>query len=226
MPIFYNRVPLSQIVQKRSQLTAPAGVNIDKLANLVAIEVARTIRHEAQHGVRWATEYYSGKRDLSNMNRSEEEGIAEQAEHSIPESTESIWDESDASQTMSHAEILNRAIAIVNKYTPFTIPVNRVKDTPLASGVWGQFEMTQDPDAEAIEYSTNQAPIAWDKENKFLLVDVSAIVAKYNQAIQGFIHPSSSTPINSPVEEPAKEPVGNTVPAVPAVPAIPGRGAR
>jgi hypothetical protein len=196
---------------------------------MVAIEVARTIRHEAEHGVSWATQYYTHKKNLSEMNIGEEEQRAEKAESSISQPTESISDESAGTDTLSNADILKRAINVVNKNMPFHIPPERVQDTHLSPDRWGEFEMSQGPQEASLQYSTNQAPIAWDKENKVLKVDVDAIVEKYNEAIMQFSEnrQMEGGSVAGPSITPSSGGTGTqSVPSVPAASSVPSIGAR
>lgn len=155
---------------------------MNKLAVLVANQIASTIIHEAAHGERWAQQYLPGNLDLQNMNRGEEEGFAEQAEQNAgldTELNEGVFDDSTISEQLSPDSLLDKAIAIANSHNGFRIPRNAVVNAKLGPEVWGEFEMNQGPDLELDEDTT----VAWDHNNRKLLVDVESIINEYNRAV-------------------------------------------
>ena len=183
MKIYSSNIPSTHIHIAQSKLVAPAGVSLDKVAEVVANQIASTIIHEAAHGKRWAIEYLSGNMSLQNMNRNTEENIAEQAEQKAGLSTEltqDIFDNSEQEESTDAQSLLNQAISISNTRNDFNIPPNSVENTTLSPEAWGQFNMI---DGSDIDVSNTNPAIAWDKYRRKLLVDVDSIVNEYNKAI-------------------------------------------
>jgi len=208
----------------KSQLVAPPGVDVNKLVEIVASQIARTIIHEAAHGERWAQEYLSGNLSLTNMNRNEEEQFAEQAEQRSGLNSNFSGDifneQSTSSDVVQPEKLLDRAINLANDRNSFYIPRNSVKNTSLKPGAWGEFEMVSGPDLKQHKDIT----IAWDNNDRKLLVDVNAIIEEYNTAIQNSmnvntvqvkenIQPSHNTSVS----------VDNSVGSAQSIPGIPGR---
>lgn len=179
-----------------ADLYVPPGINVDVLAERVANQIAKTVVHEAAHGKRWAEEYYTNKRKLDQMSRSEEEGYSERAELAtgLPvELDESIFDESKDEQTISNRELLQRAIAISNRKNPFYIPPDAVIDVPLG-GDWGRFQMVQRPgQPQQSQQTPKPLHVSWNEQNRKLEVDVDAIVKSFNQALMGIKSPEPPT---------------------------------
>lgn len=168
---------------KISQLNIPPGVNPDRLSEIVGNQIASTIIHEAAHGKRWAQEYLSGRMKIEESRRSEEESIAERAEQKAglnTDITDDILDpNSQGEQTISEDQLLTKAIEIANSKNEFYIPRSSVKNVKLGPSQWGQFEMIQGPDTT----HENDITIAWDKNDRKLMVDVSSIIDEYNKAM-------------------------------------------
>lgn len=232
MIIYRHRIPSSHIFpQKKAQLQAPPGVSIDKLADIVGNQIARTIIHEAAHGARWAQEYMSGNLRLQEMSRPEEESIAERAEGRTGLSTEltpDIMDESETSDQMTPEELLDHAIRVANARNDFFIPRNSVKNADLSPDQWGEFEMIQGRD---IDISSSDITVAWSNNDRVLLVDVNAIIDEYNRAVsqtESFRNHSNMTRQVDGMEPDVpgvsqQAPPGITAPPVPLAPSIPAR---
>lgn len=172
----------SFLIEAQQQLIAPPGISMDRLAAAVANQIASTIIHEAAHGERWAQQYLTGQMSLNEMNRGEEENIAEQAEQRANLSTDlpdDIFDDSTDTSELSPDMLLDQAIQIANANNNFYIPRNSVVNVQLGPEAWGEFEMVQGPGMEIDEDTT----VAWDHNNRKLLVDVESIIAEYNRAI-------------------------------------------
>lgn len=180
--LYFNTIP-SLFFIKQNTLVAPPGVSIDKLAEIVGSQIARTIIHEAAHGKRWAQEYLSGNMKLQNLSTPEEEMYAEQAESRSGLSTEltsDVFDDSETEDMMDAESLLSRAVQISNSKNDFYIPRNSIKNVDLSQdGAWGQFEMIQGEEMNPQEDIT----VAWDENNRKLLVDVESIINEYNKAI-------------------------------------------
>jgi hypothetical protein len=211
---------------------APPGVNISKVVEVVANQIASTIIHEAAHGKRWAEEYYTNKQSLSEMNRSEEEGYAEEAEQRAnfkTQLTKDIYDESEGTDIISNQEILNIAIRDANSKNDFYIPTNAVEDVSLDRTQWGEFEMIQTPGFPPSMEPTSNPHMAWDEQSRKLKVDVDAIVEEYNKALEMSYQQQRPSTIQDDGVTPDVPGVSQQPPndmGVPSVPAIPGIGAR
>lgn len=229
--IYQYKIPSSHIFV-RSQLQAPPGVSIDALADAVGNQIASTIIHEAAHGEEWVKEYLFGDKTLENMNRREEESIAERAEERAGLSTDltqSIFDDSETLDTMSPERLLDRAVSIANAEIPYYLPRELVADADLGSDQWGEFTMMQ---GEGVSDRSQHTTVAWSDNDQKLLVDVSSIIEEYNRAIsQGQRHETNRNMTNqvdgmeSDYDGVSRQsPPGQSgVPGKEAVPSIPGR---
>lgn len=243
MIIVHNHIPAAYFNKKEAEqihtsqnLVAPPGVDMDRLSQLVANQIASTIIHEAAHGERWAQQYLSGQMSLKDMNRTTEENIAEQAEDRANLATEldqSVLDDSAISEELSPEMLLDRAIQIANTSNNFYIPRNSVANARLGPEIWGEFEMIQGPDLEMAD----DISVAWDNNNRKLLVDIAAIVDQYNRAISASnVPPSAMSPHTQPANAATsyENKDNSVVPsnidnqssatnAVPSIPGVPGR---
>lgn len=224
-----------QRLYRKADLNIPAGVSADAVAERVANQIAKTVRHEAEHGARWAQEFYTNKRRLDQMNRSEEEGYSERAEEEMglqTDLTEDIFDDTSEARSMSNSELLSRAIRIANSKSPFYIPTDAVEDARLASGTWGLFEAVQRPGEK--KQAPVQPHVAWNEEKRKLQVDVADIVESYNRALSGIpqqpkppTFQDDGTRADTPgVSRQPPTGQGGFAPATPATPAVPAVGAR
>jgi len=226
MQIYYNKIPSSHIVE--ADAIAPPGVNVNELVRAVSDQVGLTIIHEAAHGKRWAEEYRTHKRSLNDMNRNEEESIAEGAEQSANLSTDlgqNIFDDSEGTDIVSNAQILDMAVQTANARYEIFIPRNLVEDTSLGTDKWGEFEMIQGQ--EKLE-KTISPHVAWSEQDRTLKVDVDAIVTAYNrkvdESMEGRIHPSTFQDDGTEQDLPgvSQQPPGS-IPSLPEVPSIESR---
>jgi hypothetical protein len=230
MLIYKNTIPSSHLFPtKKAQLQAPPGVNINKLAEVVANQIARTIIHEAAHGQRWAQEYLSGNLRLQNMSRGEEESVAEHAEEKSGLSvdlTPDILDESETTDTMTPEQLLDVAINVANNRNDFFIPRESVENANLSQGQWGEFEMIQGGD---VDISSHDTTVAWSNNDRKLLVDVTSIINEYNKALsqsQNYLNQRNMTrqvdgtepDIPGVSQQPPNWSSGPTVPSMPTVP--------
>lgn len=229
--LYHNSIPCShfvdpvflQTLKKTCDLNAPAGVDLNKLANLVAGEVARTIRHEQAHKERWQEFYLTHRKDLKQVNISEEESFAEQKEREVPDQPNDISGGSEDTESMTNEKILDLAVNLLGKYSQIQIPRESIEDAKLGPDRQGEFQMTQGPDDVS-----ESGMIAIDPNTHKLKVDVDKIIQKYNNAIQGYyknVKPTSGpTPTTTvPVSPPTS---GGAVPSVPSAPVVPSVGAR
>ena len=194
MKLHSNSIPS---IFTNAQLVAPPGFSIDRIAEAVGNQIAKTIIHEAAHGKEWATQYYTYQKQLGEMNRGEEESIAEQAEGRAGLGTDlgqDIYDESETTDQLDNREMLRRAIDIANRNNEFHIPSDAVEDANLGQSAWGQFEMVQGPEVQPQRQVSESNPnIAWNEQNRKLQVDVSSIVNEYNASIQNLGQPQPAT---------------------------------
>lgn len=224
---------------RTAKLVIPSGVNPGYVSDRVANMIASTIIHEATHGNRWAQFFYTNKIPLNQMNRSVEERIAEDAEHSaglqyqINPNDASFYGDSSNETVMTNEDLLSRAIAIANSKSNFYIPADLVEDAPLAPEAQGMFEANQDN----VTRATTTPHIAWREADRKLLVDVNKIVQNYNAVLGSFRNkqPAARPPTFQEGEQnmapgyTQQSPLSTARPGGASVPghaAMPGRAAR
>ncbi len=232
MKVYHNHIPSSHLARE-ADLVAPPGVNMSKLVEAVAAQIATTIIHEAAHGKRWAEQFYTNKQQLSNMNRSEEEQFAEQAESraNLPTAiTTDIFGDSEEEEFMSNQAILRKSVQVANGKNDFFIPLESIEDASLGSdNAWGQFEMTQGPQPGS---ATSDPHIAWSDRDRTLKVDVEAIVDEYNRVVEMSLqqqpHPATyqNDGIEADIPGVSQQEPQTSIDAIQARPSVPAIGAR
>ena len=224
-----------------AKLVVPSGLNSAYVADRVANMIASTIVHEAAHGDRWSKFFYTTNKSLNDMNRSEEERIADDKERSVNLLSDIEWNDpalysknSSNATIMTNEELLSKAIAIANSKMNFYIPPDRVEDVVLPPQAQGMFESTQD----GVARSDVSPEIAWREADRTLMVDVTKIVQNYNNALASYQGQQESLPATYQQGEgqgnlmpgyTKRSPLSVSVPSAPSAPtrtSVPGRGAR
>lgn len=185
MKIYTNYIP-SLFFQKIADLHVPPGTNVDMIVERVANQIAKVVIHEAEHGRRWAQEFYTNKQRLDQMQRSQEESYAEQAAERASlkvDLDEGILGDSQEEKIITNHELLVKAINISNLKNSFYIPPDLVRDVPLG-GHWGQFEAIQTPDGQ-VKQAPASPHVAWNEKDRKLDIDVTSIVNSYDKSLQG-----------------------------------------